>query len=182
MEGLLNTESRRRQRAEDLLQDERRHSEAAGRALEAERYRRETAENQLTDKSTEALEIQKRWKQVARELNNLRSQQQVFHILTDDYLVERAKNLRYSIQNLAIQYYGGDPPMFQRTPEMHHWFSRLLGSVVNLKTALMSPAQRSNAIQAILWQVLLEHVFDGFCWMQEAPGSAMEKLRFSETK
>ncbi|KAK4215400.1 hypothetical protein QBC37DRAFT_481483 [Rhypophila decipiens] len=135
--------------------------------LETERLRREDVENKLREKSSEAQEVQKRWKQTARELNTLRSQQQGFGVITDDYLVNSVKRLRYNIQTFAIQFYGEKAPILKdfRTKG---YFSKLFHTVENLESDVLSPERRATAIQAIIWWVLVDKVFGRFRWLGQA--------------
>ncbi|KAM7215781.1 hypothetical protein V8F06_008804 [Rhypophila decipiens] len=174
-EGLLWDEQCRREAAEKALQTERLQRKACERSLEEERQSRQAAETYLKEKSAESQDFQKRWKQTARELNKIRSQQQGFHLVTDDYLVERINSLRYAIQTFAIQFYGGKAPRFQK-PKMAGYFVELLKSVANLESDLMSQDRRANAVQAIIWRELADHVFDKFQWLSTAAGSPAYNL------
>lgn len=175
-EEAVHSERRWREAVIFQLQDEERRRENAENLLGEERRLREAAERELGEKSAETLEIQKRWKQAARELNKVRSQQQGFHVVTDDYLIECTNSLRYSIRTFAIQYYGGQPPKIQMRVEMHDYFLKLLDSVPNLMTDLLSPNGRADAIQAILWWLLADSVFDRFLWLHDTVNRPATKL------
>ncbi|KAM7207414.1 hypothetical protein V8F20_002294 [Naviculisporaceae sp. PSN 640] len=189
-ENLLGEERYRRQKAEELMLALQRWKEEAIPYFRAEEQRRETAENwvyeerrlreavekELEDKSAKNVEIQKRCKEAARELNKMRSQQQGFHIVTDDYLVERTNSLRYSIQTFAIQYFEGEAPKFQRKRDMPQYFVGLLEWNQDLKADLSSPKRRADAIQAIVWSSLVELVFDNFLWLPKTVGYSVTEL------
>ncbi|KAM7191751.1 hypothetical protein V8F33_008718 [Rhypophila sp. PSN 637] len=146
---------------------EKRLREQTQSCLQGEERRREDAENKLREKSSEAQETQKRWKQTARELNILRSQQQGFGTITDDYLVKSVKSLRYNIQTFAIQFFGGKAPTLKNC-RVDKYFINLLDGVENLKSDLVSQERRATAIQCIIWWVLVDSVFDNFLWVGQA--------------
>ncbi|KAK0641360.1 hypothetical protein B0T16DRAFT_393654 [Cercophora newfieldiana] len=145
-----------------------RNKEAAESALEAERQRTEEVETELQEKSLEALDLQKRWKQAARELNTIRSQDQGFYTVTDDHLIKLAGGLRFSIQNFSIQYFEGTTSECESSGEVSEteYFANIIESMKTFWVDVFSE-ERHSTIQAFLWRVLVDKVFDNFRWLGE---------------
>ncbi len=143
-------------------------------ALSEETIRREAVENDLRQKTAEAKDALRRWKQTARELNDFRSSAQGFYIVTDKYLIELAEGLRFNIQNFAIQYFEGNGPDKIKFDETD-FFKRYIEPVKDHDQFLQSPERCSSLIQRFLWKVVALHIFDNFRWAGEA-GDAARKL------
>ncbi|KAK3936892.1 hypothetical protein QBC46DRAFT_268704 [Diplogelasinospora grovesii] len=129
----------------------------------------EDARKALSQRSDEVAMYKTRWKQLGRELNELRSQQ-YFSLVTDDDLADYAKTLRANIRSFSIQYFDGPPreklgrsdvsERAKRSP----YLRGLTETEEDLYKYLMSPDDCPSIIQAYLWTFIVKRVFDKFCW------------------
>ncbi len=136
--------------------------------LKNEQARRAKTEEDLRHKSTEAKENLKRWRQTARELNDLRSQTQPHYIVTDEYLKDLALNLRYNIRTFAIQHFGGELSKKLRWEKTGCW-DTYMAPIKGCEKYLASAERSHSIIQAFIWGVIRGRIFDKFRW---AGGSA----------
>ena len=146
--------------------------------LAVEQGLREQTQDELQQRSMEAEETRKRWKQAARELDKIRAQSQGFYQVTDNYLIELTTQLRYNIRSFAIQYFGGEVPssvQIERTDYWKMYMEFTTRATRGHEAYLLSQKKCHSIIQAFLWRFLVDQVFDKFRWAGDA-GKPLRKL------
>ena len=146
--------------------------------LAVERGLREQTQDELQQRSMEAEETRKRWKQAARELDKIRAQSQGFYQVTDNYLIELTTQLRYNIRSFAIQYFGGEVPssvQIERTDYWKMYMEFTTRATRGHEAYLLSQKKCHSIIQAFIWRFLVDQVFDKFRWAGDA-GKPLRKL------
>lgn len=138
-------------------------------------------EEELLAKTTYAEDYLKLWKKTGKELERLRALGQRFYQVTDRDLIDPIMQLRYTIRDFAIQYFDHDMMkdklVFVR-PHYGKYLERITPSLVGYDCCyLRSHGKSHQIIQAFLWRVLIEEIFDKFRWMGERASYIFRNLR-----
>lgn len=137
--------------------------------LQAERARHTDTKNELREAQQEAQEFCQRWKQTAGELNRCSSGVQASNQLSDSELIEKVNMLRYNIRTFAQQYFGDTTRISGISPKFYDFCEPYsLCSATLLKDYMLSSVSRPALVHALLWSVVVDHVFGGFRWGLEA--------------
>ncbi|CAK7210983.1 hypothetical protein SCUCBS95973_000976 [Sporothrix curviconia] len=108
--------------------------------------------------------------QVLRDLNRFKAGQG-FAQMADDFLTQKARELRQDIRDFAIQYFAGDfddpaknehPPTRTETKLGEFMFG--ITPLDPFESFLVSPTRCSSAIESFLWVILVKTVFGGWYW------------------
>ncbi|EJT69032.1 hypothetical protein GGTG_13429 [Gaeumannomyces tritici R3-111a-1] len=156
------------QHLEDCLQ-------ASSKELEAERAFRVQAEKQVAEKH-------KFWKQAASELRKKTMARPAPSQVTDEYLVNEMRKLRYTIRNFAVSYFEGpprdiDPNQLKKT-EWHDKIAAIFPEADWILQYIMSNEKCPSIAQALLWEVLQIWVFGSFRWAGKL-GESLQALKSS---
>ncbi|KAF4982164.1 hypothetical protein FZEAL_2141 [Fusarium zealandicum] len=131
---------------------------------------------EINQRAAEAGDLRKAWKKAAGELNKLRAMGQGFYQITDQYLVDLITQLRFNIRDFAIQFFDGNALKDKLQPEEPHYLEYLEHTTSEKDgylPYLQSPEQCHQVIQAFIWKVLIEEVFNSFAWVG---GTASDKV------
>ena len=129
---------------------------------------------QLSEETARLREETERYKrghmQVLRDLNRFKAGQG-FAQMADDFLTQKARELRQDIRDFSIQYFDGeyeDPARARHQSALTETkLGRYMFGITPLnpfKSFLMSPSRCSAAIEAFLWVTLTKFVFGGWYW------------------
>ncbi|KAI0543986.1 hypothetical protein F4679DRAFT_566601 [Xylaria curta] len=116
------------------------------------------AEKELRIKAqTDLKGVRKQWKQLAQEqLSMQQTYSKPFHSVTDDYLNQKARELRYDVRCFAESYFEDLVP--RRWPQQPQHLVRMLPEAY--EQCLACPV----LAESFVWQVLTTMVFDRFEW------------------
>ncbi|KAF4338995.1 hypothetical protein FBEOM_7082 [Fusarium beomiforme] len=114
-------------------------------------------------KDQDAVKFRKLWKKAATEHDKFRASGQGFYQVTDEYLVELINHLRLAIRDFSIQYFDGQS--LKR--------SKFSGYMKYLR----SPTKSPEVIQAFLWRVVVDEVFQKFEWLGTETSRYFLRLR-----
>ncbi len=146
--------------------DQQKHGEDTCEVIQSLQEALESAQKNLDQTNTQLKETRKRWKQTAVELNELRSRGQGFYHVTDDFLIRLAKQLRFNIQSFSIQYFQGKLGKDVKFPQKADFWNKHMTTAVEgdntLQYYLRSQRRCPSIIQAYLWSVFKEQLFDCF--------------------
>lgn len=134
--------------------------ESLKKDLEQERQARIGAENDNEQLSSRLKSIQIKWKRAANELDQIRSKPRDFAPVTDEELKNMVTQLRYNIRSFAIQYFSDRPG--HNTVENDPIFAGYIRR--HLKLCLKQPETYPALVQAFIWIVLLNQIFDRGRW------------------
>ncbi|KAF6803172.1 hypothetical protein CSOJ01_11087 [Colletotrichum sojae] len=139
---------------------------AQRKKLEADLKNREA---ELHQKEKQLLDVRRRWKQAATELDKTKSsQQRGLHQKTDTEVKDEVTQLRWNIRNLAFGYFGGEPKIGVRPEDLTTkiWESLLsyLDNRLDVDFCLRSGTIRPFVIQALIWDVIYTQVFHEALW------------------
>ncbi|KAI5864717.1 hypothetical protein GGS23DRAFT_595425 [Durotheca rogersii] len=160
-----NTELRKRN---SELADSRRAVEAGLIENNELKRLREEVEIELGKKSNECESIRKRWKQTARKLGMAKGQSPAFYQITDRELTQLAEQLKYDISNFSISY---SETTSREVDSRSDFYRAYLADIVPnkeiLKSYLSSETECPGLIQAFMWHVIIEQVFNCALWAGE---------------
>ena len=134
--------------------------------LEANKTIQTDLAKQLAESRGETENFWRRWKQAGAELNKVRSYNQGFNQVTDDFLIQTTAQLRYNIQNFAIQLFGGRSPRRFHRDDMERlkfWIPEYYEDVHIAH--LGSQDKRPSFVESLIWHILVKEVFGKFRWM-----------------
>ncbi|KAL2857179.1 hypothetical protein BJY01DRAFT_242569 [Aspergillus pseudoustus] len=141
--------------------------------LEAEIRQHHQTRADLQKKQLESDSLRKRLLQTANELNQVMRQNQGSSQLTDDELIQKARQLRYEINSFVIQYFDHELKNLKIPHTSYAYFSKYVrGEKGNFETYMRS-STRHALVEAFLWLYLEEEVFGKFRW---APTEASKML------
>ncbi|KAI1733569.1 hypothetical protein F4680DRAFT_441288 [Xylaria scruposa] len=148
--------------SEAFLQELQQENSSLKQQLDAEKELRIKAQTDLKG-------VRKQWKQLAQEqLSMQQTYSKPFHSVTDDYLNQKARELRYDVRCFAESYFEDLVP--QRWPQQPQNLSvRMLPEAY--EQCLACPV----LAQSFVWRVLTKMVFDHFEW--PISGKARQPLR-----
>ncbi|KAL1898238.1 hypothetical protein Sste5346_003644 [Sporothrix stenoceras] len=130
--------------------------------------------NQYRDEANKLREETERSKkghmQVLRDLNRFKAGQG-FSQMADDFLTQKARELRQDIRDFAIQYFDGefeDAAKNERPPARAETklgeFMAGISPLDPFQSFLASPTRCSSAVESFLWVILAKTVFGGWYW------------------
>lgn len=123
--------------------------------------------NDLKQKNDSLADLRKRWKQAAMELDKLKSlQNRLPYQVTDSDMGNEVMQLRQNIRNFAFQYFGDELPSHNliMNPMIRQCFMELVSTEDILPHYFSSKEKRPFIIQAYMWHVLWNDLFDQFLW------------------
>ncbi|KAI1414509.1 hypothetical protein F5Y13DRAFT_188173 [Hypoxylon sp. FL1857] len=132
--------------------------------LQQEKQSRINAENEASQLRNKLKKVQIKWNRTTNELDQIKSQSQGFNPVTDDELRSAVTQLHFNIQSFAIQYF--DEPRLYSRAEQKHSYEKYMP--LHFKSYLVWPENYPVVIQAFIWNVLTEEVFDRFRWAGRA--------------
>ncbi|KAL4917173.1 hypothetical protein BDW62DRAFT_88205 [Aspergillus aurantiobrunneus] len=127
----------------------------------------------------QAEENWKLWKQTARELRKIK-QAPGLHQVTDSQLTGHIQQLRYSIRDFAVQYFTGITRSRVSEDRLDIWDACMVSTTPGTdayQDYIRSPSRCASIIQAMLWRLLENRVFNKFVWAGKA-GESLCDLRF----
>ncbi|KAF6818859.1 hypothetical protein CPLU01_13209 [Colletotrichum plurivorum] len=124
---------------------------------------------ELHQKEKELLDVRRRWKQAAKELDKTKSsQQRGLHQKTDTEVKDEVTQLRWNIRNLAFGYFGGEPKIIVMPDDLttEIWESLLsyLDNRLDVDFCLRSGTTRPFVIQSLIWDVIYTQIFQEALW------------------
>lgn len=138
--------------------------------LEQERQQKEYMHQENQRIQVERDSIHKEWIQAADELSELRAARS--HKIDDGYIEGIWKLLKYEVKNWAMVNFGGELRGSLRTRRRDETILAIerTANTTNGRKYLRSGSQRPTIVQAVVWAILLEDVFEspsrdgGFLW------------------
>ncbi|KAI0799126.1 hypothetical protein GGR55DRAFT_523192 [Xylaria sp. FL0064] len=150
------------QRSKKMLQHERHKTAALEEAL------KETKAD-LNRTNEELQKVQKRWRKVASQLDQLQCKEAVsMHHLADSDLIRLVQQLRFLIRSFSVQYFNGKAPRQAREPLGLDNFTKYMPEAMGrheYHDYLLSDTKSPLVIQSFLWTILVHEIFDKFCWV-----------------
>ncbi|KAL3465550.1 hypothetical protein BJX64DRAFT_285481 [Aspergillus heterothallicus] len=138
--------------------------EKAEEELRAEIRSHQHTRTELQKHQQESDTLRKRLLQTANELNQVMRQTQGANQLTDDEIVQKARQLRYEISSFVIQYLDDELKILKIPHASYAYFSKYVrGSKANFETYMRS-STRHALVEAFLWLFLEKEVFGRFRW------------------
>lgn len=124
---------------------------------------------ELHQKEKELLDVRRRWKQAAKELDKTKSsQQRGLHQKTDTEVKDEVTQLRWNIRNLAFGYFGGEPKIIVMPDDLttEIWESLLsyLDNRLDVDFCPRSGTTRPFVIQSLIWDVIYTQIFQEALW------------------
>ncbi|KAI1348691.1 hypothetical protein F5Y01DRAFT_291348 [Xylaria sp. FL0043] len=150
------------QRSRKMLQQERYKTTALEEAL------KETKAD-LNRSNEELQQVQKRWRKVASQLDQLQCKEAVsMHHLADSDLIGLVRQLRFLIRSFSVQYFNGRAPRQARDSLGIDNFTKYMPEAIGhdeYYDYLLSDTKAPLVIQSFLWTFLVCDIFDTFCWV-----------------
>ncbi|KAI1272590.1 hypothetical protein F5Y07DRAFT_300286 [Xylaria sp. FL0933] len=150
------------QRSRKMLQQEIYKTTALEEAL------KETKAD-LNRSNGELQKVQKRWRKVASQLDQLQCKEAVsMHHLADSDLIGLIQQLRFLIQSFSVQYFSGRAPRQAREPLGIDNFTNYMPEAIGSDEYcdyLLSDTKAPLIIQSFLWTFLVRYILGTFCWV-----------------
>ncbi|KAF9777766.1 hypothetical protein IL306_004334 [Fusarium sp. DS 682] len=122
-------------------------------------------------KDQDVTKFRKLWKKAAMEHDKFRASGQGFYQITDEYLVELINHLRLDIRDLSIQYFDGivlkGDRFFTYRPSYIKHLERTTSERDGFLRFIKSPTRSHEVIQAFLWRVIVDEIFEMNCSLGE---------------
>ncbi|EFX01587.1 hypothetical protein CMQ_8053 [Grosmannia clavigera kw1407] len=136
----------------------------------------ETVRAELKSKYTELVDVRRRWKQLARELEKAKRQSHNVYQITDQELVQRFERLRYNISNFSMRYFGIGTMTTYRTQYFKKYLTTVIPDGHKIYHYLDSKVYRPILLQSFLWRVISGEVLDFALWAGGENGSLQNLL------